>query len=258
VGLDHIVKSFDDDLSFLNNKIKDMGKMTLDQLNFSIQSIVERDAKLALKIIAADQDIDQLERDIDTFAIRMIALRQPVAQDLRHVISAIKVSSHIERIADYASNIARRAINLSEMPKGQAVHAITRMAKLAEEMIKDIIAAYIAGDDKKALQVWERDSEIDEIYVGYLRELLTYMLEDPRNIGPCSELLFVAKNIERIGDHTTNIAEMVHYFKQGTAFKDPRRKDAVRREMAPKNSNSATASLKKKPAKKKPSSPSKK
>jgi phosphate transport system protein len=227
MAFDHIVKSYDEDLKFLNDKIKDMGKMAVSQLKRAIDAISERNTPLALQIIETDPLIDQIEHEIDTFAIRMIALRQPVAKDLRHVVSALKVSSHIERIADYATNIARRAITLSAMPHTLSMHVISRMADLVQMMIKDVIQAYATGDDKKAHQVWNGDSEVDEMYLSYLRELLTYMMEDPRNIGPCTELLFVAKNLERMGDHATNIAELVHYFNYGESFKDPRPKGRV-------------------------------
>lgn len=227
MAFDHIVKSYDEDLKFLNDKIKDMGKMAVSQLKRAIDAIIERNTPLALQIIETDPLIDQIEHEIDTFAIRMIALRQPVAKDLRHVVSALKVSSHIERIADYSTNIARRAITLSTMPHTLSMHVISRMADLVQTMIKDVVQAYATGDDKKAHQVWNGDSEVDEMYLSYLRELLTYMMEDPRNIGPCTELLFVAKNLERIGDHATNIAESVHYFNYGEPFKDPRPKGRV-------------------------------
>ncbi|KAB2835847.1 MAG: phosphate signaling complex protein PhoU [Caedimonadaceae bacterium] len=224
MAFDHIVKSYDEDLKFLNDKIKDMGKMAVNQLKRAIEAIVERNATLALQIIETDPLIDKIEHEIDTFAIRMIALRQPVAKDLRHVVSALKVSSHLERLADYATNIARRAITLSGMPHNLSMHVISRMADLVQGMIKDVLQAYATGDDKKAHQVWNGDKEVDEMYLSYLRELLTYMMEDPRNIGPCTELLFVAKNLERMGDHATNIAELVHYFNYGEPFKDPRPK----------------------------------
>lgn len=227
MAFDHIVKSYDEDLKFLNDKIKDMGKMAVSQLKRAIDAIIERNTSLALQIIETDPLIDQIEHEIDTFAIRMIALRQPVAKDLRHVVSALKVSSHIERIADYSTNIARRAITLATMPHTLSLHVISRMADLVQTMIKDVVQAYATGDDKKAHQVWNGDSEVDEMYLSYLRELLTYMMEDPRNIGPCTELLFVAKNLERIGDHATNIAESVHYFNYGEPFKDPRPKGRV-------------------------------
>ncbi|WP_085784188.1 phosphate signaling complex protein PhoU [Candidatus Nucleicultrix amoebiphila] len=249
MGFDHIVKSYDEDLKFLNTKIRDMGKMAQQQLKKSIQAIVERNAALGTQIIESDPEIDKIEHDIDTFAIRMIALRQPVAKDLRHVVSALKVSSHIERIADYATNIARRAITLSAMPQILSPHVIIRMADVTGEMIRDVINAYIAGDDKKALQVWQRDTEVDEIYLSYLRELLTYMMEDPRNIGPCTELLFVVKNLERIGDHTTNIAEMVHYYTHGTSIQEKRpkgKKPDSQNKSTPKSSSSSPKSDRKK------------
>lgn len=219
MGVDHIVKSYDEDLRFLNRRIQDMSELTVHHLRQALKSIMDRDITLAQQVVEHDPNVDNIENEIDTFAVRMIALRQPVAKDLRHVITALKISSHLERIADYAANIARRAIKLAQTTPIHSIHMIIRMESLVEDMIKDAILAYVEANDRKAKEVWLRDNEVDEIYLSYLRELLTYMMEDPRNISPCTELLFVAKNLERIGDHTTNIAEMVYYYTHGTPLK---------------------------------------
>jgi phosphate transport system protein len=216
MALGHIVKSYDEDLKHLNNQLFKMADMTVEQLGKAIEAMVTADSSLAQEVIVRDPEIDALEHDIDTFAVRMIALRQPVAQDLRSILTALKVSSHLERIADYAANIARRAINLKDLQGVQSVTPLKRMIEISQEMIKEVISAYIGLDVEKAMMVWQRDHEVDEMYNSYFRELLTYMMEDPRNISACTQLLFAAKNIERVGDQATNIAEMVYYLVHGT------------------------------------------
>jgi len=220
----HIVKSFDQDLDHLNAQIATMGQLVVTQIEKSIEAVINRDEELASKVILGDQQIDQLEHEIDDFAVRTIALRQPVAGDLRTVIAALKVATHLERTADYANNIAKRAISLVDMSKIPSIQTVPQMTKFAQTMIEDVLQAYIKRDDSQALAVWKRDIDLDEMYMGFLRELLTYMMEDPRNISPCTQLLFVAKNIERIGDQATNIAEMVHYQVFGKPFEEPRPK----------------------------------
>jgi phosphate transport system protein len=221
----HIVKSFDSDLEHLNSEIINMGELVIQQLEKALKAVVANDADLANDVIDSDPEIDEIEHNIDTFAIRTIALRQPVARDLRAVIAALKVSSHLERIADYAVNIARRGISLSELKHSPAIgKTVPRLMRLAQDMIKDVLTAYINRDDVKAKEVWERDVDLDEMYMSFLRELLTYMMEEPRNISACTQFLFIAKNIERIGDHATNIAELVHYLISGHAFEEPRPK----------------------------------
>lgn len=220
----HIVKSYDEDLNYLRHKIKMMSLMAIDQLKVALDTITERNRKIALEIIEKDSAIDQIEHDIEAFAIRMIALRQPVAKDLRNIITALKVSNHLERIADYATNIAKRSLNLAESPYMPSSGALMKMSEKAATMIQDVVASYLEGDDQKALIVWRRDQELDEMYTSYLRELLTYMMEEPRYISSNTQLLFMAKNIERIGDHTTNIAEMVYYLVYGRPFAEIRPK----------------------------------
>ena len=147
--------------------------------------------------------------------MRVLALRQPMATDLREVIAALKISSDLERIGDYAANVAKRVVALNQIPPIPTAKAIPRMARLAQNIIKDTLDAYTARDAERAIDVWHRDEEIDEMYTGLFRELLTYMMEDPRNITPSTHLLFIAKNIERIGDHATNVAEIIHYLVTG-------------------------------------------
>ncbi|MBO6887101.1 MAG: phosphate signaling complex protein PhoU [Thalassospira sp.] len=207
----HIVSSFDEELTRLNNIISQMGGLAESQLISSIRSIVKRDSELAEKVILSDQRIDVLEQEVQDFAVRLLALRQPMADDLRQVVTALKLSNDLERIGDLAKNIAKRAQVLNQIPPIRPVQAIPNMAKLAQEIIKDVLDAYIESDAEKAHRVWEHDQEVDDMYNSLFRELLTYMMEDPRNITASTHLLFIAKNIERIGDHATNIAETIYY-----------------------------------------------
>ena len=218
---EHIVKSYDQELTNMVEMVMNMGKKVEKQLVDALKTIVDRDSTLAKKVIANDPKIDEIESEIDAYCTRLIALRQPVAGDLRKIIVTIKIASHLERIADYGRNAARRAISLNKASKVKPVKAIPRMMELVQHMIRLILNAYKNEDDSEAMEVWKKDAEVDEMYETLLRELLTYMMEDPRNIGPCTHLLFVAKNIERIGDHVSNIAEHIHYLVNGTPFVEP-------------------------------------
>ena len=221
---EHTVKSYDDELKNLNQTIAQMGGLAEAQLQSAIEALVRRDSDLAAQVVQSDVRIDELEHQISIMAVRMLALRQPMAQDLREVVAALKISGDLERIGDYAANVAKRAIALSQTPPIQPANGIPRMARLAQQIIKDVLDAYIEHDADKALEVWQRDEEVDEMYTSLFRELLTYMMEDPRNISPCTHLLFIAKNIERIGDHATNIAETVFYMIEGQQMLDKRPK----------------------------------
>ena len=207
----HIVSSFDEELTRLNNIISQMGGLAESQLISAIRSIVKRDSELAEKVILSDHRIDVLEQEVQDFAVRLLALRQPMADDLRQVVTALKLSNDLERIGDFAKNIAKRAQVLNQIPPIRPVQVIPNMGKLAQEIIKDVLDAYIEGDAEKAERVWARDQEVDDMYNSLFRELLTYMMEDPRNITASTHMLFIAKNIERIGDHATNIAETIYY-----------------------------------------------
>lgn len=213
---DHIVKSFDDSLEQLRQNVLRMGGLAESQLARAIQALSRRDAALAAEVVKGDAEIDRLEQEIGAQAISVLALRQPMAVDLREVVSSLKVSSDIERIGDYAANVAKRSIALAQLPPVKPAYAIPRLARLVQDIIKDTLDAYNNRDAERALDVWKRDEEVDEVYSGLFRELLTYMMEDPRNIGPCTHLMFIAKNVERIGDHATNIAETIHYQVKGT------------------------------------------
>ena len=211
----HIVKSYDQQIAFLTRKILEMGGLVEQQIAGAIEALVNRDAELAARVVEQDDQIDRMEEEIDQYAIRLLATRQPMAIDLRLIAMAMKISNVLERIGDYSTNIAKRGARLAKEPPVKPLYTIPRMAQISQAMVKDILDAYVERDADKALAVWHRDDEVDDMFVSLFRELLTYMMEDPRNISPCTELLFVAKNLERIGDHTTNIAEKIHYMIHG-------------------------------------------
>ena len=224
MAAEHIIKSYDEELGRLSKMIVEMGGLAESQLAAAIDAVVRRDSDLAVRVIEGDQRVDQLERDLDNLAVRLLALRQPMARDLREIVAALKIASDLERICDYAANVAKRSIALSQSPPIPPAHALPRMAHLALLLVKDVIDAYVERDADKAIVVWNRDEELDEMYSSLFREFLTYMMEDPRNIGPCTHLLFMAKNIERIGDHATNIAEDLYYLVHGTTLMQVRPK----------------------------------
>jgi phosphate transport system protein len=224
MAAEHIIKSYDEELERLNNMIVEMGGLAESQLAAAIEVVMQRDSDRAIRVVEGDAQVDQLERDLDNLAIRLLALRQPMARDLREIVAALKIASDLERICDYAANVAKRSIALAQTPPIQPVQALPRMTRLALLLVKDVIDAYVARDADKAYAVWVRDEELDEMYASLFRVLLTYMMEDPRNIGPCTHLLFIAKNIERIGDHATNIAENVYYLVHGTPLEEARPK----------------------------------
>ncbi|MGQ0662650.1 MAG: phosphate signaling complex protein PhoU [Pseudomonadota bacterium] len=213
---EHIVKSFDDALKRLDTMIARMGGLAEAQLAGAIEAMAKRDSERAQAIVEGDDKIDDLEREIDELALRLLALRQPMARDLRIILASLRIGADLERIADYAANVAKRTIALNQVAPVRPVHAVPRMGKVAQQMIKDVLDAYAARDVERAVAVWNRDEEVDEMYSGLFRELLTYMMEDPRNITASTHLLFIAKNIERIGDHATNIAETIHFLVVGT------------------------------------------
>ncbi|MFN0190533.1 MAG: phosphate signaling complex protein PhoU [Aestuariivirga sp.] len=212
---DHIVKSYDEDLAALKNMLAQMGGIAEEQLSDAISAISKRDTKLADVVIARDERIDALEEQIEEKAILTIARRQPMARDLREIMVAIRIASDLERIGDLAKNTAKRTHAISEQMPRRLMTGFIRMGRLAQEQLKDILDAYARSDSEKALAVWRSDEEIDALYNSIFRELLTYMMEDPRMISLCTHLLFGAKNLERIGDHTTNIAENIYYLAFG-------------------------------------------
>jgi phosphate transport system protein len=211
MATEHTVKSYDEQLNLLSRKILEMGGLVEQQLASAIEALTARNVEVAARVIEHDDPIDDLEEEIDKHAIRLLATRQPMAIDLRHIAMAMKISNDLERIGDYAVNIAKRVERLVKVPPVQSQYAIPRMAQITQSMIKDVLDAYVERDAARAVTAWHRDDEVDAMYESLFRELSTYMLEDPRNIATCIELLFISKNLERIGDHTTNIAEKIHY-----------------------------------------------
>jgi phosphate transport system protein len=213
---DHIVKSYDEELKRLDNMVAEMGGLAEAQLAEATDALVRRDRSMAGRVVARDARIDALEKQINEHALRLLALRQPMAEDLRTVIAALKTSCDLERIGDYIRNMANRTIALTQTPPvGEAAHTISRMGAIVQGMIKNVLDAYVARDARLADDVRARDREVDHIHTSLFRELLTYMMEDPRTITTCAHLLFIAKNIERIGDHATDIAEHVHMMVHG-------------------------------------------
>src|SRR5262245_35882078 len=181
---EHIAKGYDEELRRLSNTVAEMGGLAESQLGAAIEAVVTRDSELAARVVEGDVRVDQLERDLDNLAIRLLALRQPVARDLREIFSALKIGSDLERICDYAANVAKRSIALTQAPPVRPVYALPRMASFAQLLVKDVLDAFVERDADKAYSVWTRDAELDEMYSSLFRELLTYMMEDPRSIGP--------------------------------------------------------------------------
>jgi phosphate transport system protein len=219
----HIVASFEDELRGLSNALADMGGRAEQAVEQSIAALLRSDAELAHAVIAADREIDRLHRQVEERAILVIARRQPMAQDLRETVAAIRISSDLERIGDLGKNIAKRSLVIQDQtfPQGLRV-GVEHLAELGLQQLKTVLDSYVARDIDKARAVCERDEEIDDVYTSLFRQLLTYMMEDPRNITMCTHLLFCAKNIERIGDHATNIAETVYYVVTGEQWDEPR------------------------------------
>ena len=209
---EHIVKSYEDELNSLTAETARMGGLAEAQVGDGIDAVVKRDQALAEAVVGRDERLDLLEGEIERKAIRLIALRQPLANDLRKTVAAMKIASNLERCGDLAKNIAKRTLVLTEgEPITPLTRSIERMGRLVLGRLKDVLDAYTGSDLDRAMAVWSRDDEVDEHYNSLFRELLTYMMADPRTITACAHLLFVAKNLERIGDHATNIAEIIHY-----------------------------------------------
>ncbi len=224
---DHIVKAYDSEISSLKTMLAEMGGLAEEQLTNAITALSKRDVALADQVIARDEKLDLLEREIEEKAILTIAKRQPMAMDLREIMVAIRVSSDIERIGDLAKNTAKRTHAISEALPRRLATGLSRMGSMAQAQLKNVLDAYGLKDDEKAMKVWRADEDLDALYNSIFRELLTYMMEDPRNISLCTHLLFGAKNLERIGDHTTNIAENIHYLVHGKTIRESRPKKDV-------------------------------
>ncbi len=220
----HIVSSFDDDLMLLQAKIAEMGGLAEELLSQALDAVHKRDKALAQQVIDRDARLDALDMEIEEMATTTIALRQPMAQDLRLLISALKISSTLERIGDLAKNISKRAMTISKTGPVTITSSIVRMGRATLAQLSEVLDAYTSRDTEKAVAVWRKDIDIDEMYNALFREVVTYMMEDNRMIGAGSQMLFIAKNLERIGDHTTHIAEMIYYIQQGNPLGDDRPK----------------------------------
>jgi phosphate transport system protein len=212
---EHIVRSYDTDIDELVNTISEMGGLAENQVAGALAALTRRDVQAAERVIDTDRRLDELEEKVDQMAVHLFAKRQPLAEDLRLIAMSLKISNDLERVGDYAASVAKRAKRLDPGLQLNAIGSLGRMGALVQDMLTDVLDAYVERDDRQAMSVWHRDSEVDDFYDSLFRELITYVLEDPRTTSACIDLLFVAKNLERIGDHATNIAERIHYILHG-------------------------------------------
>jgi len=223
--VDHTLKAFDTDLQDITRRVAEMGGLAERQIADAIQALVERDTDLAEHVIATDPTIDAMQHEIEEKAILTIARRQPMAVDLREIVGAMRVCNDLERIGDHAKHIGKRVVALDlDLHPQKLIRGVEHMASLVATLLKQVLDAYASHDLAAALAVWNGDEEVDALCTSLFRELLTYMMEDPRNITFCMHLMFCAKDIERIGDHATNIAETVYYMVEGRPITDQRPK----------------------------------
>ncbi|HKT84785.1 MAG TPA: phosphate signaling complex protein PhoU [Novosphingobium sp.] len=213
--VDHTVKAFDTEIGQLRGLVAEMGGLAEVAIRDAIQALTNHDEELARQVVAADARIDALEAEVDRLAVRTIALRAPMADDLRDVIAALKISGVVERIGDYAKNIAKRVNALDGRNRVEPITLVPAMAEIAEGMVRDVLNAYGSRDAALAVEVIRRDEKLDHFYNTLFRSLLTHMMESPATISVAAQLLFIARNLERIGDHATNVAEMVYYAATG-------------------------------------------
>jgi phosphate transport system protein len=214
--VEHTVHAFDAELRDLSLKIAEMGSFAEQRVADAIDAVVKRDAALAKRIMAADHQIDALQRSIEEKAVVAMARRQPVGSDLREIVGSLRISNDLAHIGNLAQSNARRVLTLADgLPSNEPILQIERIAKLVLKQLRDVFHSYVHRDIAQALEVWRNDQEIDALHSSLFRELLTYMMEDTRTITICTQLLFCAKNIERIGDHVTNIAETIYYIVEG-------------------------------------------
>ena len=216
----HTLKAFDQDMAELRVLITDMGAFAEAAIEEAMRCLVERDVAAAHELVQADVQLDELEAEAERRVVELIALRAPMAGDLRDVVAALKISGVVERIGDYAKSIAKRVPLLENAAKIEPLSLLPEMARIATEMVHDVLDAFIERDADAAVRVCERDDAVDDFYDSIFRALLTHMMENPHNIGQAAHLLFVAKNLERVGDHATNIAEMVYFAATGQHMAD--------------------------------------
>ncbi|MFP4125504.1 MAG: phosphate signaling complex protein PhoU [Alphaproteobacteria bacterium] len=215
---EHVVRSYDTEIDELVNTISEMGGLAENQVAGALRALTRRDVDAAERVITGDPRLDEIEERVDQMSVHLFARRQPMAEDLRLIAMSLKISNDLERIGDYAASIAKRARRLEPGLQLNAVGSLGRMGGLVQEMLTDVLDAYVERDDRQAMSVWHRDAEVDDFYDSLFREIITYVLEDPRTTSACIDLLFIAKNLERIGDHATNIAERIHYVTQGDSI----------------------------------------
>lgn len=227
IGTEHTVKAFDDEIGMLRGHIAEMGGRAEAAINGAMEALVKHDLTLAAKIIADDKAIDRLEAEVEKLAVQIIALRAPMANDLRDVVAALKIAGILERIGDYGKNIAKRVGALEGRRKIEPLSLLPSMAQVATEMVADVLNAFAARDADLAVRVNERDRVVDDFYNSIFRTLVTYMVEYPPTISDAAHLLFVAKNLERVGDHATNVAEMVYFAATGEHMPERDRGDAA-------------------------------
>jgi len=221
--VEHTVKAYDKELDTLERRIAEMGGIAEKMVVDAMDSLANSDSSLAHQVVATDPRLDALQREIEDLAVMTIARRQPVAVDLRELIGAIRIAGDLERVGDLAKNIAKRTVKLgAEARVPRAIVGLKHMNEVATELLKDVLDAYAQRDEERAREVWERDVDLDALDDSVFRDLLTHMMEDPRNISFCAHLLFCSKNIERIGDHATNIAETVVYLVTGETMPSDR------------------------------------
>ena len=230
MNTEHTVKAFDEDITRLRGLIAEMGGLAELAIQESLNALVKGDDKLAREVVKRDKKIDALEIEVDKLAVRVIALRAPMANDLREVVAALKIAAVVERIGDYAKNIAKRVPMIESEHRIEPISILPAMGRMASEMVHDVLDAFAARDPEEAVRVVECDNALDDFYDSIFRTLVTYMVENPRTIGQVAHLLFVAKNLERIGDHATNVAEMVYFAATGTQMVD--RERGIKKEQA--------------------------
>ena len=216
----HTVKAFDNDIGELRGLISQMGGLAEDAIDKAMQALQRNDLALAEQVRVADKQIDVIEAEVERLAVRIIALRAPMAVDLREVVAALKIAGVVERIGDYAKNIAKRVPMIESEHRIEPISILPAMGRMASEMVHNVLDAFAARDAEEAVRVVESDNALDDFYDSIFRTLVTYMVENPRTIGQVAHLLFVAKNLERIGDHATNVAEMVYFAATGTQMAD--------------------------------------
>ena len=211
----HTVKAFDEDITRLRGLIAEMGGLAEVAIQEALDSLVTGDEDKAARVVGRDRKLDELEMEVDAMAVRMLALRAPMADDLHEIIAALKIAGVLERIGDYAKNIAKRVPRLTERARFEPLTLLPAMGEIAAEMVHDVLTAYAARDPLLAREVIERDAKVDAFYDSIFRNYVSYMVENPATITSAAHLLFVARNLERIGDHATNVAEMVHFSATG-------------------------------------------